>query len=128
MRKLTKVDLDTAYLIYFTVFPRNGRETLTGSLDRAVADLFEIEEKPFSTSLEASYELLDGLVINQNDDYTNVDFREYRNEDGTFSHIICDINEDSDGVSLRGSGTAATRGEALFQAVVSAFTVLVEND
>ncbi len=121
MRKLTKADLPAIYPIFFTVFPRRGKKKIDGSLDAAIAALLEIEEKPFRTSLDAAYDLLDMLVAG--DEYTNVDYREYRDN----GYILCDINDDTDYTDFRGNGNGATRIEALFQAIVSGLTSRVET-
>jgi hypothetical protein len=129
MRKVTKADLPAIYPIFFTVFPREGKETIAegASIDTAIADLFGIPEKPFSESIAACYDLLDDLVESENDKYTNVEFREYRQTDGQFSHIICDINDDTDYTNIHGSGTDYSRASAMFKAIVAAIAGLAEG-
>ncbi len=123
MRNLATTDPETFYPIYFAV-KDNPRDhpTVEGPIDTALAAFLGIAEKPFSTSMEASYELLDALAAQTGDDYTNVDYREYR----TNGYVLCDINDDNS-AAFHGGGRGATRAEALFQALISAMMYMMED-
>lgn len=79
-------------------------------LDERIAEVFGLPLAPYTTSIEAAFNLRDHALAGP--DYVNVDFREYNRDSGAY--VICDIKTEDGETSDR----AATRATALAIAVV----------
>lgn len=96
-------------------FGTGKTEDLPVDIDKQIATIFGISEQPFTTSMDAAYSLLEAASADE--EYVNVDFREYRDN----GYVICDINHDYGGSAFEGSGrNGANRIQALVGATINA--------
>lgn len=88
----------------------NYKAVFQEGLDERIAEVFGLPLAPYTTSIEAAFNLRDHALAGP--DYVNVDFREYNLDSGAY--VICDIKTENGESGDR----AATRATALAIAVV----------